>query len=141
MKEQMPIRVKRSRKKGSKLPENTVCVNRGTIWGNPFKIVPNKDKAFSIEVEDELYLLVLFNNVDYLPAYKTKADAAKVAKRCYRDIVLGAKKSDGASRELGWVDSLVDLIKLRLKGKNLACFCDLSHDCHADVLLEIANEL
>lgn len=26
-----------------------------------------------------------------------------------------------------------------LKGKNLACWCKLSDPCHADVLLEIAN--
>ena len=27
-----------------------------------------------------------------------------------------------------------------LKGKNLACWCSLDMPCHADVLLEIANE-
>lgn len=26
-----------------------------------------------------------------------------------------------------------------LRGKNLACFCELDQACHADVLLEIAN--
>lgn len=29
--------------------------------------------------------------------------------------------------------------KRELRGKNLACFCKLTHECHADVLLEIAN--
>lgn len=28
---------------------------------------------------------------------------------------------------------------VRLRGKNLACWCPLDHECHADVLLEIAN--
>ena len=27
-----------------------------------------------------------------------------------------------------------------LRGKNLACFCPLDQPCHADVLLEMANE-
>jgi hypothetical protein len=27
-----------------------------------------------------------------------------------------------------------------LRGKNLACFCKLDQPCHADVLLEFANE-
>lgn len=27
-----------------------------------------------------------------------------------------------------------------LKGKNLACFCQLDKPCHADVLLKIANQ-
>lgn len=26
-----------------------------------------------------------------------------------------------------------------LRGKKLACWCDLNHDCHADVLAELAN--
>lgn len=30
-------------------------------------------------------------------------------------------------------------IKRELKGKNLACWCGKSSPCHADVLLEIAN--
>ena len=31
-------------------------------------------------------------------------------------------------------------IKQELAGKNLACWCRLDQPCHADVLLEIANE-
>ncbi len=34
----MPVRVQRRRTKGYKLPPNTVCVTRGTKWGNPFPI-------------------------------------------------------------------------------------------------------
>ena len=32
-------------------------------------------------------------------------------------------------------------IRTRLGGKNLACWCALDQPCHADVLLEMANEL
>lgn len=31
-------------------------------------------------------------------------------------------------------------VKRQLRGKNLACWCPLDKPCHADVLLEIANE-
>lgn len=31
-------------------------------------------------------------------------------------------------------------IQCALKGKDLACWCRLSDPCHADVLLEIANQ-
>lgn len=34
----MAERVQRRRTKGFTLPPNTVCVNRGTKWGNPFRI-------------------------------------------------------------------------------------------------------
>lgn len=31
-------------------------------------------------------------------------------------------------------------VKSDLRGKNLACWCPLNQPCHADVLLEIANQ-
>lgn len=34
----MAIRVQRKRTKGFKLPPNTVCVTRGTKWGNPYTV-------------------------------------------------------------------------------------------------------
>jgi hypothetical protein len=37
-----PIGIQRKRTKGFKLPPNTVCVNRGTIWGNPYKVGPER---------------------------------------------------------------------------------------------------
>lgn len=46
-----------------------------------------------------------------------------------------------------WIESCNSLstidaarIKSELRGKNLACWCDLNEPCHADVLLDIANE-
>jgi len=33
-----PIRIQRKRSKGWRLPENTICVDRSTKWGNPFII-------------------------------------------------------------------------------------------------------
>ena len=33
-----------------------------------------------------------------------------------------------------------DEIKRVLKGRDLACWCPLTEDCHADVLLALANE-
>ncbi|MBF0350922.1 MAG: DUF4326 domain-containing protein [SAR324 cluster bacterium] len=38
------------------------------------------------------------------------------------------------------LDITVDEIKKELQGKDLACWCALDQPCHADVLLEIANE-
>jgi len=33
-----PQRLQRSRKKGARLPPGTVCVTRGTRWGNPYRV-------------------------------------------------------------------------------------------------------
>jgi len=37
MKIKMPKRIQRRRTKGWKMPENTVCVTRPGMFGNPFK--------------------------------------------------------------------------------------------------------
>ena len=36
--------------------------------------------------------------------------------------------------------ALQNLVRQELRGKNLACWCGLDKDCHADVLLKYANE-
>ena len=33
-----PLRVRRSRLSGHRLPANTICVSRGTRWGNPYRV-------------------------------------------------------------------------------------------------------
>ncbi len=35
----------------------------------------------------------------------------------------------------------IGFIREELKGKNLACWCKLSNPCHADILLQMANNL
>jgi hypothetical protein len=41
-----------------------------------------------------------------------------------------------------YLENCPDLIAAlpELRGKHLACFCDLDRPCHADVLLELANK-
>jgi hypothetical protein len=89
-----PIRVQLSRKKGYKMPPNTVKVTRPGKWGNPFKVGPDETPHFAVA--------------------------------CYRD-------------HLREHPEITEAARLELKGKNLACFCKLTDECHADVLLEIAN--
>lgn len=33
-----------------------------------------------------------------------------------------------------------DAIRADLRGKNIACWCRLDHECHGDILLKMANE-
>jgi hypothetical protein len=39
-----------------------------------------------------------------------------------------------------WTSPNKDDIRKELRGKDLACWCPLNQPCHADVLLEIAND-
>lgn len=38
-------------------------------------------------------------------------------------------------------DVFMEHVRRELRGKDLACWCPLDQPCHADVLLELANEL
>jgi hypothetical protein len=44
----MPHRVQLSRKKGWKMPANTVKVDRSTEWGNPYGVGPGQTAAESV---------------------------------------------------------------------------------------------
>jgi hypothetical protein len=92
----MPQRVQLSRRKGWRLPPNTVSVARPSKWGNPFRV--------------ERY-------------------GRREAVRRYRRRLHGSP------------EGLPDAARRELRGKNLACWCPLDGEpCHADALLEIANE-
>lgn len=120
-----PIRVQRKRTKGWKMPENTVYVGRPTRWGNPFKVGEH--------YECTAWLAVMFDYREFIKFYidGITPNTVDEAVRLYR-------KSIEAKFKL-WNTTMQEEIKL-LKGKNLACFCPLDKPCHADVLLELANE-
>lgn len=54
-------------------------------------------------------------------------DGAVGAVRCFRVLIESEQEN-------------IDLVKHELAGKDLACWCPLDKPCHADVLLEIANQ-
>lgn len=110
-----PVRIVRSRIKGSKLTSPNglpvVCVDRTSNWGNPFPIG------------------VYLRKVDGEPAL-TEVDWAEARKLAVFDFENNLR--------LGTLKYTVDDVKRELRGKNLACWCKES-PCHADVLLEVAN--
>jgi len=102
------VRVQLSRKAGWRMPENTVKVDRTTIFGNPFTIEGARAAGFKGEDQQLRDICAgWFRNsmLKDLPATRT------IRKRL-RD----------------------------LRGKNLACWCAIGSACHADILLEMANE-
>ena len=54
-----------------------------------------------------------------------------------------AKCVESFAKDIGFINSRLDFdyddIE-QLRGKNLACWCPLDRPCHADVLLELANQ-
>ena len=47
---------------------------------------------------------------------------------------------DDLEYEIDVAPGNLEEIKAELSGKDLACWCPLNQPCHADVLLELANE-
>ena len=105
-----PVRIQLSRRKGWRMPPNTVKVTRPGIWGNPFIVSP---KARPGSRSGAQYIC--------LP---TAADAVE----CFHLMVLNPARAQ-------WLA----LAKKELGGKNLACWCPVGSPCHADILLRLVN--
>ena len=110
-----PKRIQRKRTKGWRMPPGTVNVCRPTIFGNPFV----GERA--VEAYREWLLRV--------------SSSAGLIARLF-DVAI-----TGKLRGTPWANADSVLKKVpELSGKDLACYCKIGQPCHADVLLEIANQ-
>jgi hypothetical protein len=129
-----PVRVQRKRSKGWKMPPNTVYVGRGTMWGNPFvikKLGHNSWAVISTDTDDGKSHIVLKTN--------NKKDAVKFAIRAYEFWLLPYSHEAPSIDLFFFSVSQYEMIKSKLAGKNLACWCKEGEPCHADILLRLAN--
>jgi len=120
-----PVRVQLSRKKGWRMPENTVKVDRTTVHGNPYKVDGFRRSDGTWEV-----FLCTDGKLAGPPSgyYPTRREAVAASVDLFRRRLTN---EEGAMLRRRAAD---------LRGKNLACWCPLDGPCHADVLLEIANQ-
>ena len=95
-----PIRVQLSRRKGWRMPPNTISVARPHRWGNPHHI--GLCPVCGVEHTRSEAVAELRAEFDENPMLRAQACT-------------------------------------QLGGKNLACWCKPGDECHADVLLDIAN--
>lgn len=111
----MPERIQRKRTKGWRMPPNTVYVGRPSKWGNPWHV---RDMGrHGPLVQDQVR--------NSYPS--TMPIARRFAVWKFRRFL---------STEFGRKRFPVE----QLRGKNLACWCRIGEPCHADVLLELANQ-
>lgn len=122
----MPIRVQLSRKKGWRMPANTVKVARPGKWGNPYLVQP-KGQFYADEA------VRLFEGIadgcwspSLVESYVDSVAAMIYEKRCAWTKRIGCHP--------------LEAMRSELRGKNLACWCPLGAPCHADVLLRMANQ-
>lgn len=112
----MPQRLQRKRTRGWRMPEGAVCVTRPGPWGNPF------ENAFEFR------------------AWLT-APQSIVTVLHYLLLSRSGVSTEKAEHRRQWI--LEHLPELR--GKDLLCWCSVSEcgrevQCHADVLLQLAND-
>lgn len=153
-----PVRIKRSRKKGFKLKEISekinglpvVYVGRGSKWGNPFRVVKYSNGGYGIKSDgSDICNKIVIENCKGI--YYDEFQATKDALMCY-ELWLLPYKHQGSTAEFYQSMAMVESIVLELKGKNLACWCEIAKKdkllsawnytrCHADILLTYANDI
>lgn len=143
------------------MPEGAVYVGRGSRWGNPFKFRDDMTGLCRVPAaletgaawEYEGRISADGNRHDYFhPApepgarmpvtrcdvrYMTRAEIVELYRRCLLgDVPPSVRAAYGRRNpvEVAMVD-----VRLALAGKTLVCWCHVDDECHADVLLEIAN--
>lgn len=108
-----PMRVQLSRRKGWRMPENTVKVSRGTLWGNPFN-----DTQVGVAI-----------GAWGLPFPIVQLHTQPSRARCLDMYV-------------AWLYGMLQVnprFLERLRGKHSACWCAATEPCHADILLRLSN--
>ena len=123
----MPQRIQRKRTKGWRMPEGAVYVGRPTQWGNPFTPDIYYETGYSGNGFDAIGICVQAFRSWLCGGYTQSA-------RLYVEQMLSTAKKPSLR------GPTVDQIRAELRGKDLACWCPLGQPCHADVLLELANQ-
>lgn len=123
-----PKRIQRKRSKGWKMPPNTVYVGRPSIFGN---IVPCTPHGCTLKPCGCCQPYRCCVNVfrEYVESGMENRDSRTGS------VFIAVDASNGYSRRNELVRRLSEL-----RGKDLACWCSLDKPCHADVLLELANQ-
>lgn len=114
-----PVRVQRRRTRGWQAPAGAVYVGRPTRWENPF-LTRKRGRRWIVTTRDGKLVI----------AAADRREAHAIAVRLYRR-ALAEGPAGGALREE---------IREALAGRDLMCWCPTDLPCHADVLLEIANQ-
>jgi hypothetical protein len=125
----MPSRIQLRRNKGWRKPEGAVVVARPTKWGNPWRIVPVRDARFPFSEAADIVHVDGDRHAGRFERFTRhpRTGAPYWAAQMYR---LHLRETPG----------LVEAVHAELRGHDLACWCRLGQPCHADVLLQLANQ-
>lgn len=123
----MPERIQRQRTAGWRMPEGVVYVGRPGRWGNPFSAMDVGEQYPSL-TDQQLAGMLVANFRDLIRAGG-------------RLDLPNWRRFDGVRVRAVFRYPSLEEIRAELAGRDLACWCPTSSPCHADVLLELANEV
>lgn len=147
-----PNRIQRRRTRGWKMPENTISVCRPGKWGNPFRVGATQIRMPALDGSEwehegrlhktsgEKNFYCTGTNERGMPVGVWHQIEDATAEQCvilFREYITGGGPHLGDGYTRG---SRAEEIRTELAGKNLACWCPEGQPCHADVLLELANQ-
>lgn len=124
-----PQRIQLRRVRGWRKPEGAVVVSRPSRWGNPFRVV--NDGSLLGEPLYRVEPPAGFDGV-FLGGEHTRQVAHRQSVDLFRLHI-------GPMGFIEYDDETLHSLRVSLRGRDLACWCPPSVDCHADVLLEVAN--
>lgn len=126
----LPNRIQLQRTKGWRKPEGSILVSRPSKWGNPFKVGDRVDR------NDELFRYVERTLPDYVFANPSRLTAFS-----FQNIVMHTPQVVVDAFTWWLIEQPHLMVSLKeLRGHDLACWCPLDQPCHADALIELANE-
>lgn len=114
-----PQRIQRRRTAGWRKPEGALYVGRGTRWGNPTRVVYNRQTRGWHAVHDNA-------SGAGIGTWPTAAEARRFAVAAYE-------------HHLATHPYLAADVPKLLAGRDLMCWCPAGEPCHVDVLLRLAN--
>jgi hypothetical protein len=118
----MPVRIQRHRAKGWRMPAGAIYVGRPGRWGNPWTATQDffHRRGLQTPGDDRPTMLPL-------SVMKEGMTVQMGLVALYREEIKH------------WPSYRRNQIIELLQGRDLVCWCPLGQPCHADVLLELAN--
>lgn len=102
------------------MPPNTIYVGRPSIYGNPFRV----GDTLGYTMQPWVYEAAAKLGID--------RDTPLTGEQVLMLFRAYAEVNDGLL--------LQEIMLRKLRGKDLACFCKEGAPCHADILLDLANQ-
>jgi hypothetical protein len=123
----MPQRIQRRRTAGWRMPDGAIYVGRPSKWGNPFSEL-QIGCAYPSLNEDQVHAMAVAQFRDI---------AGKGRDITLNERIVGGR---GDRERVTYTYPPLAEIVAELAGHDLACWCRPDELCHADVLLELANQ-